>query len=340
MSERTPTLEDVARAAGVSRATVSRVVNGIRNVDPQIQERVRAAVAATGYSPNRAARSLATRRANSVALVVSGPGEDACTSRVFADPFFGRIAGGIVLSLRREGIHPVLMLADTDEARDDVLTGLRRGDADGALLVSTHVHDPLPAMLAGAGVPAVLFSRPVRPVEISYVEVDNHAGAALAADHLLARGRERLATITGPAGVPVSQDRLTGFREALARHGLHRVPVAEGDFTQDGGEAAMLALLAEHPGLDGVFAANDLMAQGAIAVLRDHGRAVPDDVAVIGFDDGAPAQSSRPRLTTIRQPVEDMAAEMATLLLTRLAAPATPPTSVIFAPTLIPRAST
>lgn len=189
-----PTLEDVARAAGVSRATVSRVVNGIRNVDPAIQQAVRDAVAATGYTPNRAARSLVTRRAETIALVVSGAGDaseeeqNAFASGVFADPFFGRVAAGVVGYLRPRSMHPVLMFAETSAARAQVVSYLRQGSADGALIVSTHAEDPLPGMIAAAGLPAVLFARPAEAVPISYVDLAHQDGAALAADHLLARG--------------------------------------------------------------------------------------------------------------------------------------------------------
>jgi DNA-binding LacI/PurR family transcriptional regulator len=333
-----PTLEDVARVAGVSRATVSRVVNGVRNVDPEIQETVRRAVAVTGYVPNNAARSLVTRRVGSVALVVSGAGEDS-TGEVFGDPFFGRVVGGIVGYLRPRGVHPVLMLADSADARQQVLAFLRQGNADGALLVSTHAEDPLPRMLVEADQPAVLFARPARPLSISYVDCAHQDGGRLAADHLVSRGRERVATISGPLDVPASQDRLAGFQGAMARHGRPYVPVVEGDFTLDGGVNAMERLLVEHPDLDGVFAANDLMAQGAVLVLRDHGHRVPDDVAVIGFDDSSAALACRPQLTTIRQPVENMAAEMAGLLLTALDQPDRRVTSVVFEPTLVVRQS-
>ncbi|NEB35826.1 LacI family DNA-binding transcriptional regulator [Streptomyces sp. SID14515] len=328
-----PTLEDVARAAGVSRATVSRVINGVRNVDPVIQEAVRHAVSVTGYTPNRAARSLVTRRADAVALVVSGAGvepeaagEDAdtgapgdgsgdagsFTAQVFADPFFGRVVTGVVNYLRPRGMHPVLMFAETSRAREEVVAYLRQGSADGALVVSTHAEDPLPALIADAG---------------------------LAAEHLLRRGCRRIATISGPLDVPAGQARLTGFRDTMARHGHPYVPTVEGQFTQESGEAAMERLLAEHPDLDGVFAANDLMALGACHVLREHGRSVPEDVAVVGFDDSSAALACRPPLTTVRQPVEGMAAEMTRLLLDRLARPDGPVTSVIFEPELVVRGS-
>ncbi|MFE9613897.1 LacI family DNA-binding transcriptional regulator [Streptomyces sp. NPDC006012] len=345
MNTRAPTLEDVAREAGVSRATVSRVVNGVRNVDPAIQEVVRRAIERTGYAPNRAARSLVTRRAETVALVVSGAGDasDATqndfAARVFADPFFGRVAGGVVGFLRPRSMHPVLMFAESAEARQEVLTYLRQGRADGALVVSTHADDPLPALLAEAGLPAVLFARPPRPVPLSHVDLAHRDGGRLAAEHLLARGCRELATISGPLAVTASQERLAGFRDALARHGHPHVPVAEGGFTLDSGVVAMSSLLAEHPGVDGVFAANDLMAQGACQVLRERGRRVPEDVAVVGFDDSSVAVTCRPRLTTVRQPVEDMAAAMARLLDEHVRGVRTEVTSVVFEPELVVRQS-
>ncbi|UZI27065.1 LacI family DNA-binding transcriptional regulator [Streptomyces sp. VB1] len=373
-----PTLEDVARAAGVSRATVSRVVNGVRNVDPVIQEAVRQAVSVTGYTPNRAARSLVTRRADAIALVVSGAGVEpeaarsdsgtaasgeggradvlpggrvsgkdegsggssgSFTAQVFADPFFGRVVTGVVDYLRPRGMHPVLMFAETSRAREEVVAYLRQGSADGALVVSTHAEDPLPGLLADAGLAVVLYARPARTVPVSYVDLAHQDGARLAAEHLLDRGCRRIATISGPLDVPAGQARLTGFRDTMARHGHPYVPVVEGRFTQESGETAMERLLADHPDLDGVFAANDLMALGACHVLREHGRSIPGDVAVVGFDDSSAALACRPPLTTVRQPVEGMAAEMTRLLLDRLARPGAPVTSVIFEPELVVRGS-
>ncbi|MEU6786843.1 LacI family DNA-binding transcriptional regulator [Nonomuraea angiospora] len=340
-SQSLPTLEDVARVAGVSRATVSRVINGIRNVDPSIQEKVRHAISAIGYVPNSAARSLVTRRTGAIGLVVSGAGDgdDGQRFTVFTDPFFGRVVAGVVSFLSTRGVHPTLMFAETDESRDQIVTYLRQGNADGAALVSTHAEDPLPALLVEARVPTVLFAKPARPIPISYVDVDHRAGAKLAADHLWALGRRRIATISGPLDVPASQERLAGFRDAMAAHGQSYIPCAEGGFTYGSGEAAMERLLAEHPDLDGLFVGNDLMAQGALPALRQHGRRVPEDVAVVGFDDSSVATACRPPLTTVRHPVEDMAAEMARLLLTRIEEPGLPPTSVIFDPALVVRRS-
>ncbi|CQR59870.1 LacI family DNA-binding transcriptional regulator [Streptomyces leeuwenhoekii] len=338
MSKRGPTLEDVAREAGVSRATVSRVVNGVRNVDPRIQDVVRRAISRTGYTPNQAARSLVTRRTGAVALVFSAVGE-AFTARVFTDPFFGRVVDGAVGFLRERSVQPVLLVAESEQARGQVTQYLRQGAADGALVVSLDADDPLPAMLVAASVPTVLFGRPPGRLRAGYVGLDNAAGARLAAGHLLARGRRRLATIGAPGSAPAARDRLDGFRAALAEAGITDVPVVRGRFTVESGREAMARLLREHPGLDGVFAANDLMAQGACQYLREQGLAVPGDIAVVGFDDSRAATECRPGLTTVRQPVEEMAAAMARLLVEQLRGGTDDCSRTLFEPVLVVRES-
>ncbi|MEV0788004.1 LacI family DNA-binding transcriptional regulator [Kribbella sp. NPDC050459] len=335
-SRRTPTLEDVAKAAGVSRATVSRVVNGSTTVDPRMRHQVRKAIETTGYIPNAAARTLVNGRTGTVALVISG--SDGSADQLFRDPFFGRITGGVLRHLRSRSMHPTLMLADSGQARQEAVDFVRRGNADGALLVSTHAGDPLPRLFVDAGIPAVLFARPAVPVPISFVDLAHAAGAALAADRLADRGCRRVVTIAGPADLPAANDRLAGFQRAMERRGVPYVEVARGNFTTDSGERAMAELLATVPDADGVFAANDLMAVGALRVLHEHGRSVPDDVALVGFDDSEPARLARPRLTTISQPVEQMAERMTAILLDHLSG-ATELTSVVFDPELIVRES-
>lgn len=338
-----PTLEDVARVAGVSRATVSRVINGQRHVKPSLQATVMEAVATTGYVPNRAARSLVTRRTGTVAVIISGteqePDDELYLPGVLADPFFGRTVGSFIRALRPHDVHPVLLVADSDAARDQALAYLRFGNADGALLVSTHGADPLPRLVMGTGRPVVVFAHPPEPMPVSYVDVANADGGRLAAHHLLDRGCRSLGVVAGPETVRAARERLSGFRDAAARRGHAFVPSVEGGFTFDSGEAAATVLLEQNPTLDGVFAANDLMAQGALRALAAAGRRVPDDVAVVGFDDSAAAEQARPRLTTVRQPVEQMAAEMARLLLAQIDAGEPLVQSSIFEPTLVVRES-
>ncbi|MDT9694838.1 LacI family DNA-binding transcriptional regulator [Streptomyces sp. P17] len=338
MHRQAPTLEDVAREAGVSRATVSRVVNGVRNVDPDIQALVRSAIERTGYAPNRAARALVTRRTGALALIVSGAG-DAFAGRVFADPFFGRVVNGVVGYLRARTMQPVLLFAESETARTQVVDYVRQGSADGALVVSVQPDDPLPGMLLAAGVPTVLFARPTHTAPVSCVDLDHYAGGRLAGEHLLARGCRRIAVISAPPDLRAGQERLAGFRDALARAGHDTPPLAEGAFSLDSGTTAMATLLRDHPEVDGVFAANDLMAQGACQVLRELGRRIPEDVAVVGFDDSSIAVTCRPPLTTVRQPVEEMAAAMARMLGEQVQGTPAEPRTLVFAPELVVRES-
>lgn len=339
---RTPTLDDVARVAGVSRATVSRAIRDTRGVAVELKEIVGRAIAETGYVPNRAARSLASGRTGSVLVAVSGTDADqggVAETDVFADPFFSRVISGVVRTLRTLDTQPVLLLVETDADRADVLATVRQGAADGALLVSTHSDDPLPAAFAAAGLPAVTFARPASDAAVSFVDIANHDGGRLAAEHLVARGAQRVALIAGPDDVPSAQDRARGFRDAMARNGQAFPPTAHGDFTVESGERAMAEILARDPDIDGVFAANDLMALGAMHELQAQGRRVPDDVAIVGFDDSVIATIARPTLTTVRQPIEEMAAQMARILVAQIQEPGTRPSSMIFDPVLIERGS-
>jgi DNA-binding LacI/PurR family transcriptional regulator len=279
-----------------------------------------------------------------VALVVSEAErrhvEGPFVGRIFTDPFFGRMVTGVLSVLRPRGIQMLLMLADDAPSRAQLLGYLRQGHVDGVILISSHATDQLPRQLTEARLPAVLSARPGEPTPITYVDVDQRAGARLAAEHLVQRGCRHIATIAGPLDMPASQDRLAGFREALAERGRPDPPVAEGDFTQQGGAAAMKQLLAEAPELDGLFVASDLMALGALPLLSRAGRRVPGDVAVVGFDDSSAALACDPPLTTIHQPVEEMAAEMARLLLRQVGEPGRPVASTVFHPTLVIREST
>lgn len=343
-----PTLEAVAARAGVSRATVSRVVNGGAGVREPLVQRVRRAVEELGYVPNQAARSLVTRRHDAVAVVIAEP-----ETRVFADPFFALQLRGISKELTVHDNQLVLLLT---EGRDDharVGRYLAGGHVDGALVFSLHLDDPLPGLIRGAGVPTVFGGRPgwsdgsEGEATVAYVDSDNRGGAREAVRHLLGLGRERVAHITGALDQTSAVDRLDGYRDVLPDADPRLV--AEGDFTPAGGERAMRELLDRCPGLDALFAANDLTAAGALRVLREHGRRVPDDVAVIGFDDMlAVAEQTDPPLTTIRQDIEEAGRLMARVLLRRLnggggdaedTGAADMPAGVVLPTTLVRRAS-
>jgi DNA-binding LacI/PurR family transcriptional regulator len=331
------TLEEVASRSGVSRATVSRVVNGSPRVSPDVRRSVQAAIAELGYVPNRAARSLVTRRSDSIAVVIAEP-----TGRLFSDPFFPRLLRGISTVLAARDLQLVLLMPSSPTETHRTADYLTAGHVDGALLVSLHGDDPLPARIAAAGVPVVVGGwRPPHGVPASYVDVDNRGGARSAVEHLIAGGRKTIATITGPADMAPGIDRLAGYNDALAEAGLAAAPdlVAVGDFSQESGVAGMERLLAARPDVDAVFAASDLTAAGAMTVLAAAGRRVPEDVAMAGFDDSAVAMTTRPALTSVRQPIEEMGHEMARQLIDLVEGSDPVPRRVILATELVRRAS-
>ncbi|MEV4481007.1 LacI family DNA-binding transcriptional regulator [Micromonospora coxensis] len=296
-----PTLEAVARRAGVSRATVSRVVNGSTTVAGPIQEAVRRAVAELGYVPNLAARSLVTQRTDSVALVMP---EEA--TRVFSDDqVFPGIIRGAAQELEAADKQLVLMLAGSPAGHARVERYTTGRHVDGVLFASLHGADPLPGKLARLGIPVVCSGRPLGGVAVPYVDVDHVGGVSGAVRHLITNGRRRIATIAGPQDMVAGIERLAGYRNTIAEAGLPE-RVAYGDFTRESGARAMHQLLDEHPDLDAVFAASDLMAHAALRTLREAGRRVPQDVAVIGFDDIETAAYTDPPLTTVRQPIVEL----------------------------------
>ncbi|MEO3867782.1 LacI family DNA-binding transcriptional regulator [Nonomuraea sp. B12E4] len=307
-----PTLEAVAARAGVGRGTVSRVINGSPNVSAKAREAVELAIRELGYVPNRAARALVTRRTDTVALVVSES-----QFRVFDEPYFAGTIRGIGSALSETGLQLILAMARTQEEHERLQHYLTSQHVDGVLLLSLHGADPLPGRLEAMGVPTVLGGRPVGLDPYSYVDMDNRAGARQAVKYLLGLGRGAIATIAGSQDMGVGVDRLAGYRDALLPSRLPEL-VAYGDFSEESGETAMAELLAAYPDLDAVFAASDPMALGAMRVLKAQGRAIPGDVAVIGFDDSKAALHADPPLTTVYQPAEAMGRQMAQLLVARI----------------------
>jgi DNA-binding LacI/PurR family transcriptional regulator len=309
-----PTLEQVAALAGVSRATVSRVVNGSPKVLPDTVAAVERAIVELGYVPNRAARALVTRRTDSVALVVPEP-----DSRVFSDPFFAGILRGVSSALAPTSSQLVLLIEPSAGDDQRLLRYLRGGHVDGAIIVSHHGRDNVLQELAQLPLPIVFSARPLgveKPV--ASVDVDNVAGARTAVEYLLSKGRRKLGTVAGPLDMTAGLDRLTGYQQVMAEQGIPEA-VAYGDFTADGGEQAALKLFDEHPDLDGLFVANDLMATAALRVISELGRRVPEDVAVVGFDDSVVATTTTPKLTTVRQPVVQLGTRLAEILLAKIA---------------------
>ncbi|KUN39844.1 LacI family transcriptional regulator [Streptomyces longwoodensis] len=308
---RRPTIKTVAAHAGVGRTTVSRVVNGSDLVSAEARARVLAAIKELNYVPNSVARGLVTNRTDAVALVI--PESE---SRLGSEPFFAAIIRGVSGACAESRTQLQLMLVRDAAERDQLTESVATRRVDGVLLLSVHSGDRLPGMLEEMGLPTVLAGRRGADEQLSYVIADNAGGAAAAVRHLLGRGRRRVATITGPPDMDVGRSRLAGWHAAHREAGVaaEDLLVETGDFTEEGGAHAMRSLLERAPDLDAVFAASDLMAVGALTELRRWKRRVPEDVAVVGFEDSVLARHTDPPLTTVRQPVEELGRTMARIL--------------------------
>jgi DNA-binding LacI/PurR family transcriptional regulator len=334
-----PTLADVAQAAGVSSATASRVLNGSPRVRPATRRQVEEAMASLGYVRNRAARSTGPRRTGVIALVVC-EGE----SKLFSDAFFSRILRGVRRELNHGEQHYgeqqlVLLTAQAASEYRAAARYLRSGHVDGAMFVSMHGRHPID--LEAIGIPIVFVGRPVSVAgTLSYVDADNRAGGAQAARHLIASGRKVVATIAGPPDMAPGVDRLRGYRDAMANARMNDAGlIVYGDFSQVSGEHALYRLLDRRPDIEAVFAASDLMAAGVLRALHRTGRKVPDDVAVVGFDDSPLARHTMPQLTTIRQPIEEMGARMVNELVSLVSGAERGPRCTVFGTELVLRAS-
>jgi DNA-binding LacI/PurR family transcriptional regulator len=329
-TRRQPTLATVAAVAGVSPATVSRVINHSAPVTATIREAVENAIERLGYVPNRAARSLVTQRTDSIALVVREP-----VGFGIADPYLSSMTVAASQSLVGTGMHLVVMMAQNGEEHAELANYVRAGHVDGVMLLSVHDDDPLPQQLLRAKIPMVLGGRPLNALEgCSYVDVDSRGGARAVARRFLEAGRTRLTTIAGPMDMTAGVDRLNGFRAALRELGHPPPAVAYGSFTRASGEEAMRTLLRQEPDLDAVFVASDMMAIGAMSALKESGRHVPDDVAVIGFDDVELSRHTHPALTTIHQPIAEQSRLLVEMLVDQIrtgsaAAPAVLPTVLV-----------
>ncbi|MBX3195741.1 MAG: LacI family DNA-binding transcriptional regulator [Microbacteriaceae bacterium] len=305
-----PTLELVAAAAGVSRSTVSRVVNGSPNVTPEAVEAVERAIDELGYVPNRAARILASRRTFSIALVIPEN-----TAKFFADPYFASVVQGLAMHLAGTQYTLTLLIAAENDA-EKTRRYLQAGNVDGAIILSHHSDDRSYVALAKS-IPVVFGGRPMSSEGPNpyYVDVDNVEASREITGRLVAAGRTRIASIAGPLNMAAGLDRLEGWRRALDDAKLTPVRIEHGDFTPASGEAAMRRLLDSGVEFDGVFVASAQMASGALNALRERGMRVPDDVGMVTIDNDYFAQSAQPPLTTIEQPTMEVGATMATVLL-------------------------
>ncbi|WP_330300569.1 MULTISPECIES: LacI family DNA-binding transcriptional regulator [unclassified Streptomyces] len=311
--KRMPTLDEVAARAGVSRTAASRVINNAPHVSRAKREAVQRAVRELDFVPNPSAQALATRRVGAVVLAVSSdePG-------LFADPFFAEVIVGVSEALEQTELELILLLANTPRGRERFERLLRSRRADGVMLMALRGDDPLGRLGEEVDLPVVFGGLPLIGEPTWYVDADNRGGARLAAEHFARTGRRRPVMITGQVDARAAVAREQGFTDGLTLSGLPLLGVEPGQFTEEGGAEAMERLLREHPDPDAVFAASDAMAIGALRTLRERGLRVPEDVAVIGFNDLASARHTSPPLTTVHQPVRALGQEMARMLVSAI----------------------
>lgn len=334
MAQQRLNLEEIGRLAGVSRSTVSRVVNGEPNVSDRAKRRVEAVIAETGYRPNAAARSLASNRTGVIGLVIPSEAET-----LFHDPYFGRLILGVTGAINAMDATLALFLLDQQSDRDSMIKRVvSSGMADGVIITATHMGDPLVDHLRSVDLPFVVVGRPQHGQATFSVDVDNRGGGHLAAAHLANGGYQRLGMIAPPSNTTAGIDRRDGFLDGVAASGLKIGDrVHEGDWTENSGREAMTALLGSKP--DAVFVGSDRMAVGALRAIRDAGLNCPADIALVSFDGLMMADQTTPRLTSVAQPVTEVGQRAARLLNDVINGLTTTPEHVVFPTTLLVRES-
>lgn len=310
------TLEEIARLAGVSRSTVSRVINDHPSVSPEVRERVQCVIREQDFHPNTAARTLVSRRSQIIGLIIPQ-----AINAVFSDPYFPILIRGIAAACDERAYNLMLSLP-TSQMAEAYPRLIRSGHLDGVIVASAFVDDSFVSRLHTDGFPFVLIGRQPQQPEVTTVDADNVRGAMMAVQHLARLGYSRIASITGPLNMVAGVDRRDGFLAGLRSTGLarHEGYLVQGNFSEQSGFNAMQQLLAldESGRPQAVFVASDMMAIGALKAIRAAGLQVPDDIALVGFDDIPLATAVEPPLTTVRQPIEQLGFTAASVLLDML----------------------
>lgn len=328
------TLEEIAKLSKTSRSTVSRVINDDPHVSQATRDRVMAMVRQFNYHPNLAARSLVAGRTHVLGLVIPMG-----VSRLFTDPYFPILIQGATSACNANKHTVMLWLAEPEYERQMINQILYNGLVDGVIVASSLIDDPLIESLLKSSLCFILIGRHISNLELSYIDVDNQESARQAVHYLLRAGRRQVAAIAGPQNMIAGLDRLEGYRTALREWGLAADPalIADGSFSEVGGYEAMRQLLPRSP--DAVFAASDIMAVGAMRALRDAGRRIPEDVAVVGFDNMPFAERAEPPLTTVRQPIHRAGSLAVETLIDMIENPDSSPRRIVLPTELVIRQS-
>lgn len=328
------TLEDIARETGVSRSTVSRVINNSPNVRDDVRRKVQEAIQRNQFHPHAAARALASQHTSTIGLILPQT-----ISFFFTDPYYAHLTRGIAQACNQHDYTLAFFLVASTEDEERIFPRVcGSGMLDGVVVQSGHHGDQgIIGRLVDAGLPLVVLGRPFRSDNVTYLDIDNINASYHATSHLIRQGRKRIATIAGPSTSTVGLDRLEGYRKALADRGMpiDQSLITEGDFTETGGYYAMQRLLPAKP--DAVFATSDAMAIGAIRATRDAGLTIPQDVAFVGFDDLPMASLAEIQLTTMRQPVVQFGAQGVETLIDQIENGTTSPRRIIMDTELIIR---
>ncbi|GAB4515202.1 MAG: LacI family DNA-binding transcriptional regulator [Anaerolineae bacterium] len=328
------TISKIAELAGVSKATVSRVLNGYPHIRPELREKVQRVIEETGFQPNNVARLLASDRSNMIGLIIpSGP------QAVFTDPYFPELTQGITQAANKNNQTLALFIFHSEqEGRDTIRSILTTGLLDGLIITADFKENAFIPQLLEHHIPFVLIGRPVNPEGVHFIDVDNEGGSFIATEHLIKLGYRRIGTVAS-AQNSSSDDRYAGYRRALETYNIPYTEdlVAVGDYSLQSGYSATKQIIPYQP--DAIFVASDTMALGALRALREAGLRVPEDVAVVGFDDLPPAVQAEPQLTTIHQPIDQIGQLAVETLLDVIDNPTHPPRRVFLPTELIVRAS-
>lgn len=330
------TLEEIAELAAVSRSTVSRVINNHPNVRPDVRARVWEVVERQGYAPNAAARSLATKRTNILGLLLPQSARD-----TFTDPFFSLLIPSITETCSQHRRYLMLSMVTADQELEFYRHVLRAGHLDGLIVGVSLMDDPILPLLINDPLPLVLLGHHPYYPQANWVDVDSLQCAAEAVSFLIQNGRRRIATITLPLTLIAGLDRRDGYKRALLQHRMPIDPdlIVETESFTNGGYLAMQRLLALPEPPDAVFTASDSLAIGAMAAIRAAGLRVPEDIAVVGFDDQPSAMLADPPLTTVRQPIAELGRRAVELLMALIEGETNRPQHVMLPTSLVMRAS-
>jgi DNA-binding LacI/PurR family transcriptional regulator len=304
-------LEDIARKSGVSRSTVSRVINSHPNVSKKVRDHVQEVINQTGYQPHAAARALVSNRSWTCGLLLPRT-----VNSFFTDPYYPSLIQGIAQACTKQNYtFSLFLMGDKEDEKKMFQRISRRGFMDGILFQSDQMGDSLIDKLILSEIPLVVLGRPAHDGKISYVDINNIESVESAVDYLVSIGCKRIGTITGPLNTTVGIDRKKGFENSIKKHGLsiNELLITEGNFTEESGYIGMQNLLPGNP--DAIFAASDQMALGAVRAIKEKGLNIPNDISIIGFDDFPLPIPTDPLLTTVHQPISNFGKEALNMLI-------------------------